>query len=287
MTMRNETEGPGSGGRALAPARLTASAPDAATALAECEGALKAASRTIERLVEERLAESRRLDALGRLSSGIAHDFKNMLTVIDGTARRLGARLPPEPDTVVDLNVIGQAVDRALALAQQLLTSTRLPEGGGPPEPVNLVIEQSLPLLRRIVGSRVRIALDLDPAAGLVAMPASHVEQVLINLVLNAGDAMPEGGPIWILTRGLAPTEPGAAGRVSIAVRDAGVGMDAATSARVFEPFFTTKPPDRGWGLGLATVQAMVARAGGDIRVESAPGWGSTFTIVLPCRERV
>jgi signal transduction histidine kinase len=239
------------------------------------------------RRAEEQLRQSQKMEAVGRLAGGIAHDFNNLLTVISGHAQLLLDELPKESPARREAHTIAKATDRAANLTAGLLSFSRKQVAN--PRVLDLVeiIQSMSGLLRRMLGEHIAITLHTATGLGRVRADASHIEQVVMNLAVNARDAMPEGGQ---LTFGLANVELGTAAAgplqpgpyVVLTVSDAGIGMDADTRARLFEPFFTTKPVGKGTGLGLATVYGIVKQSGGDIRVDSAPGRGTTFRIFLP-----
>ncbi|HKB03290.1 MAG TPA: ATP-binding protein [Gemmataceae bacterium] len=232
---------------------------------------------TQRRRLEGELRQAQKMEAIGRLAGGIAHDFNNLLTVINGNAEVLRDRLSGDDGSLGD--EILRAGERAAALTRQLLAFSR--KGVVTPKVLcpNDTIEAVQRMLARLVGERVEVRTDLDELAGHVKIDPGQLEQALLNLAVNARDAMPNGGTLTLRTRGLGD-------RVRIEVADTGVGMNAATRARIFEPFFTTKPVGEGTGLGLATVKSIVEQAGGTIAVHSEPGRGATFAIELPaCRE--
>ncbi len=240
--------------------------------------------------LEARLERTTRLESIGRLAGGIAHDFNNLLTAITGYADLLAASLP-DGDQRQDAEQIRRAGQRAADLTGQLLAFGRRqvlkPELVQP----NDVIADMRHMLTRLVGEEIVLEVDLDPELPLVMADPGQLEQVVVNLAVNARDAMPSGGRLTIATSGTqmiaAANAPDLRQRgrsvdaVSIRVQDTGSGMDEATQARIFEPFFTTKGPGRGTGLGLSTVYGIVDQSGGTIQVESTPAVGSTFTIRL------
>jgi PAS domain S-box-containing protein len=228
---------------------------------------------THRRRLEAELRQAQKLEAIGRLAGGVAHDFNNLLTVINGNAEVLRSRLPRGDTGLAD--EIVRAGEQAAALTRQLLTFSR--KGVIAPKIIypNETIEAVRKMLARLVGERVEVVTDLDEAVGTVKVDPSLLEQALLNLAVNARDAMPQGGKLTLRTRALPR-------HAQIEVVDTGVGMDAATRARIFEPFFTTKPAGEGTGLGLATVKSIVDQAGGTISVESEPGRGATFSLELP-----
>jgi signal transduction histidine kinase len=232
-----------------------------------------AADQRARREIEERLLQSRRLEAVGRLAAGVAHDFNNVLTVVFAEATRLG-RLPG-PAAASAAN-IREAAERASALTRQLLSFGR--RHHVEPELLDIgdVVRQLEKLLAKFVGDPITVELDLAEDLARVRADRTELEQVLLNLVTNARDAMPNGGVVRIRT-GRAEGD-----AVFLSVTDEGTGIDEAVRARLFEPFFTTKEIGKGTGLGLATVQAIVTQLGGEVRVDSRPGAGATFTVVLP-----
>jgi two-component system, cell cycle sensor histidine kinase and response regulator CckA len=238
------------------------------------------------RQLEQQLTQVQKMDAIGRMAGGIAHDFNNLLSVIQGGTRLLQETLEEHHPGQADAELILRAAKRGMDLTHQLLVVSRRQVLN--PQPLNLndVITEVTQLLRTLIRHDIIICLDLAPAVGQVLADQSQFEQVLMNLVINARDALPEGGQITITT--MVVNGGWAAGRlgkkvnraVLLTVHDTGVGMDACTKAQLFEPFFTTKPD--GTGLGLATVHAIVVQSGGQIWVDSEPGRGTTFSIILP-----
>jgi two-component system, cell cycle sensor histidine kinase and response regulator CckA len=245
---------------------------------------------TARRELEEQLRHAQKMESVGRLAGGIAHDFNNLLTAITGHGELLAQSLDPDDERQADVSAINSAAARAATLTRQLLAYGR--QSLLHPEPVNLndVVSGIEPMLRRLIGEDVRLRTDLAPDLGWVRADAGQLDQVLLNLAVNARDAMPDGGTIVLATDNvdldeayLAEHPKAHPGRhVSIAVRDTGVGIDPATQGRIFEPYFTTKDRGRGTGLGLATVLGIVEQSGGHIEVESIPGHGTTFRVFLP-----
>jgi len=239
-------------------------------------------------VLQEQLAQAQKMEAIGRLAGGVAHDFNNLLTAIVGHAELLGDGLPKGSDAAQDLEEIEKAATRAGALTQRLLAFSRRqmlqPRVFDP----GAAVDGMRRMLERLIGEDVRLAVELEPDAGHVRADPAQFEQALLNLVVNAREAMPRGGTIRLTTarRDLdewyAKRHEGvsAGPHVAIAVADSGVGMDEATRSRIFEPFFTTKK--QGTGLGLSTVYGVVRQSGGDIEVDSVLGKGTTFTILLP-----
>ncbi len=256
---------------------------------------------TSEHLLEERLRQAQKMEAVGQLAGGVAHDFNNLLTVIGGHVYMLEQASADDADSGNNdaasrhLAGITRATDRAASLTRQLLAFGRKQLLSPTLLDVNAVVEDTVNMMRPALGERVKVVTRLDPGLSSVYADAGQIGQVLVNLALNARDAMQpaNGGTLTIETADTtldsAPdsdsTEPNtiAAGDyVRLIVRDTGTGMDAATLARAFEPFFTTKPHGRGTGLGLSTAYGIVKQSSGDIHAESVPGVGSTFTIHLP-----
>ncbi|HWP35097.1 MAG TPA: GAF domain-containing protein [Thermodesulfobacteriota bacterium] len=243
--------------------------------------------------LEAQLRQSQKMEAVGQLAGGVAHDFNNLLTAIAGYADLLLAHLPPGDPLRRDAEEIRRAVHRAADLTGQLLAISRRQVLVPRLLDLNEVVSGMAAMLRRLIGEAIELVLHLDPSLGPVKADPTHLTQVLLNLAVNARDAMPGGGTLAIETGNVLLDEAAARRRVGLrpgryvrlTVRDTGCGMDAATQARIFEPFFTTKPPGRGTGLGLSTVYGIVRQSGGHIEVDSAPGAGATFTILLPRAE--
>jgi two-component system cell cycle sensor histidine kinase/response regulator CckA len=239
------------------------------------------------RRLEQQLQHSQRLEAVGRLAGGVAHDFNNLLTVIIGSAEIALAKPGPEPVFERMKEILG-AAQRGSGLTRQLLAFSRKQETRPAILDVNGVVANFEKMLRRLAGDNVAVVTEFDPNAGCVLADVTQLEQVLMNLAINARDAMPAGGTMRITTRGLtAEPDPGAgtpagAHQTAIAVSDTGTGMDPETQAQMFEPFFTTKSEGEGTGLGLSTVYGIVQQNHGRIRVASASGKGTTVEIVLP-----
>jgi two-component system cell cycle sensor histidine kinase/response regulator CckA len=274
------------------------------------------ADATERKRVEEHLREAEKMEVIGRLAGGIAHDFNNLLTGIllycdllvaglekggsensgfegGGLANR-GLERSELSQHVEEVRMAGE---QGAALTHQLLAIARKQAAEPRPILINEVVASTENLLRRLIGEQIELVTALDSGAGLVLADPAQLRQILLNLVLNARDAMPQGGKIRLSTRAAefpgefpsevsSNSEPGSARRaVSLAVKDNGCGMDAETRARLFEPFFTTKKEGEGTGLGLATVQRIVSESGGMIEVESEPGRGTCIAVFLPAIE--
>jgi signal transduction histidine kinase len=236
-------------------------------------------------LVEEQLRQSQKMEAVGRLAGGIAHDFNNLLTAIIGRSELLQLRLAADDPARVDIEEILGASNRAASLTRQLLAFSRKQVLEPKVLSLNHIVAESEKLLCRLIGEDVELACELEPELGRVRADAGQIEQTILNLAVNARDAMPQGGRLTIATSnvrrdgtdGLPPGD-----YVALRVTDTGVGMDPETQSNIFEPFFTTKEPGKGTGLGLSTVHGVVEQSGGSIRVQSEPGRGAVFTIYLP-----
>src|SRR5215467_13770417 len=241
------------------------------------------------KLMEMQSQQARRMEAVGRLAGGIAHDFNNLLTIIKGYTE-LARRRAETPELKIDIDRIDDASERAAALVRQLLAFSRRQVLQPKNLDLNSVVRGLEQLLRRLLGEDIRLQTTLGEGVGTIKADPSQVEQVLMNLVVNARDAMPEGGTLIIETCNAELDQKYAGEHVSVkpgpyvmlAVSDTGVGMNAETVAHIFEPFFTTKGASRGTGLGLATTYGIVKQSGGYIWVYSEPGQGATFKVYLP-----
>jgi two-component system, cell cycle sensor histidine kinase and response regulator CckA len=249
---------------------------------------------TERKQLEVQLVQAQRMEGVGRLASGVAHDFNNLLTVIGGYANLALEQLAPADPLYDDLYEVRTVVDRAARLTHRLLAFARQQEIE--PQILNLN-DQILDLgsmLRRLIGKDIELVYKLAPDLALIKADPSQIEQLLVNLVVNARDAMPEGGKVEIETHnvevGHASLQPDirvlAPGAVCLVVRDTGIGMNDAVKRRLFELFYTTKALGQGTGVGLATCYAIVKQHGGHIEVDSEIGQGSTFTIYLPVVSR-
>ena len=240
---------------------------------------------TEQRELEERLRQAQKLEAIGRLAGGVAHDFNNMLTAIAGYTAFAQDRAR-DPELQADLQEIARATERATLLTRQLLAFSR--KQVLQPELLNLnaVVKELEGMLRPLIGEDVVLTTSFDPTLAPIEADPGQLQQVLMNLVVNARDAMPTGGALSIETANaeVRPGDPAIEpGRyVTLTVRDSGHGIDGETLEQIFEPFFTTKETGKGTGLGLATVYGIVKQSGGYVAVESEPGEGTAFTIYLP-----
>jgi signal transduction histidine kinase/ActR/RegA family two-component response regulator len=264
--------------------------------LAEVTRAFEGMRRTLQRneaqreQLEEQLRQSQKMEALGRLAGGVAHDFNNLLTVIKGHSELLFDRMKPADVFYGSTQQIMKTADRAASLTRQLLAFSRMQVLQPRILDLNTLVADMSKLLRRLVREDIEFGFRLGDSLGRVKADPGQIEQVLLNLTVNASDAMPQGGKLTIETKKLKvdaayanarpPLRPGQ--YVQLVVTDNGHGMDATTMSRIFEPFFTTKESGKGTGLGLATVYGVVRQSGGFIWVESSPGNGARFEIYLP-----
>jgi PAS domain S-box-containing protein len=245
---------------------------------------------TEHKRLEAQLLQAQKMEAIGRLAGGIAHDFNNMLTIIKGYGELLLENMPAQEPRRRAMEEIQKAADRSATLTQQLLAFSRKQTLQPVILNLNTVVAEVSTMLRRLVGEDIALLTRLDPALGLVTVDPGQVEQIIINLAVNARAAMPAGGMLSIETANVEVEEtylrlhpevsPGA--YVRLTVSDTGHGMDNHVKAHLFEPFFTTKAPGQGTGLGLASVYGMVTQSGGHVAVYSEPGQGATFMIYLP-----
>ena len=236
------------------------------------------------RRLEEELRDARRLEAVGRLAGGVAHDFSNILAVITGYSELMLKRMDPTDPLRTGAESIRKAAVWGLNLTQHMLTSSRAVAPAPSTLDLNSVAASVVRTLQPLLGDRIDVVLRPEPQLGRVSLNGGQLEQALMNLILNARDAMPGGGRVTIETSNTTLDSPPAGPLRAVVVRvtDTGCGMDAATLSRAFEPYFTTKPPGRGTGLGLATVFAFITQSGGQVEATSEVGQGSTVTIYLP-----
>ncbi len=244
-----------------------------------------------QRQLEEKFRQAQKMEAVGRLSGGVAHDFNNLLGVIIGYAEFLQESLDPENSLRSSVDEILKAGKRAASLTRQLLAFSRQQVLDPKVLDLNAVVADMDKMLRRLIGEDIELSTTLGVDLGRLKADQGQLEQVLLNLVVNARDAMPQGGKLVIDTENMLmdeaftrkypyPVQPGP--YVCLTVTDTGIGMDADTKARAFEPFFTTKEKGKGTGLGLSTVYGVVKQSGGYIDIYSSPGAGTTFKIYLP-----
>jgi PAS domain S-box-containing protein len=242
---------------------------------------------TARKQLEEQLRHAQKMEAVGRLAGGIAHDFNNVLTVIKGYGELLQMRVAENPSAVREASQIIKAAERAARLVAQLMAFSRKPAIELQVMDVNAALREMREMLGKLLREDIELTARLGPDTGSVRADPGQFSQVLMNLAVNARDAMPQGGRLSISTRAetvQAEAAGGEQGRYAVLeVTDTGCGMSPEVRARIFEPFFTTKDMGKGTGLGLATVYGIVEQAGGHIAVESAPGAGTTFRVYLPC----
>lgn len=257
---------------------------DASGRLANYVGVMR--DVTSEKQIEEELRQSQKMEAVGQLAGGVAHDFNNLLTVITGRCELMVHRLGRGHQLGQELELILTTAHRAAALTRQLLAFSHKQVLATQVLDLNTVVVDMQRMLHRLIGEDVELVTALDPTLGCVRADQGQMEQVLLNLVLNSRDAMPQGGRLIIETANAVEGGPGrSAGPgawIMMAVSDTGCGMDNETRTRIFEPFFTTKGVDRGTGLGLSTVHGIVKQSGGHISVDSELGQGARFRIYLP-----
>src|SRR5579862_4562393 len=249
-----------------------------------------ARARIRARALETQFIQAQKMEAVGRLAGGIAHDFNNMLTVINGYSELLLSQMSPEDERRKDVEEIHHAGQRAAGLTRQLLAFSRRQIIQPKILNLNELIEGLERMLSRLIGEDVKLQLRLDHQLYPVQGDAGQIEQVIVNLVVNARDAMPKGGKIIIetlsatldtaFTGAHADLRPGL--HALLLISDTGTGMSAEVKSHLFEPFFTTKDLGKGTGLGLSTVLGIVQQCGGSIKVASEPGWGTTFRIYFP-----
>ena len=240
--------------------------------------------------LEGELRQAQKMEAVGRLAAGVAHDFNNILTVILGNTSMQLRNPRLDEKLTSSLNQVQRAAERATALTRQLLAYSRKQIIQRRPVALNEVVEQTVAMLRRLIGEHIALDMQLAPELPPIFADPSNVDQVIMNLALNARDAMPDGGKLTLTTTRVEIDEAFRARNpeaqlgphICLGVKDTGHGMDAATVARIFEPFFTTKDPGKGTGMGLATVYGALKQHGGWIEVDSAPGRGTTIRTYFP-----
>jgi signal transduction histidine kinase len=241
-------------------------------------------------LLKQQFLHAQRMEALGRLTGGVAHDFNNILTIVKGCAELAVAHVDDTNPARKDIEEIRKAAASGAALTRQLLTFSRQKAAQPTAVNINEIVRPLADMLRRLVGEHIDFVTHLEGDVGPVLVDPGLIEQVAMNLVVNARDAMPGGGTLTIRTASAALDAKfarthklgGAGAFVSMAVADTGHGLTPDERARIFEPFFTTKHPGQGTGLGLATVHSIVQDAGGCVVVDGTPGRGTTFTVYLP-----
>ncbi len=245
---------------------------------------------TERKRLEEQLRQAQKMEAVGKLAGEVAHDFNNLLTAISGYAEALTDYLPSSSPAHEDAEEITRAAQRAAALTRQLLAYSRQQILAPQVLELPLVVDRLGAMLRRLIGEDVRLVIQHSPGESFVRVDRGQIEQVLLNLVVNARDAMPDGGTITISTAPVevdqaldgAPRDVAPGPHVCLTVADTGTGMDEATRRRAFDPFFTTKAQGKGTGLGLSTVYGIVRQSEGGVLLESTPGSGTTVRVYLP-----
>ena len=239
---------------------------------------------------EAEMRQLQKIEAIGRLAGGVAHDFNNALTVVIGRCQLMLSRFQPDDPVYQDLDQIEITAQRAASLTRQLLAFSRNQASARQPVDLNATVTSVSDMLARLIGENIELAVMLDPKLDLVTADPGQLEQVIVNFAVNARDAMPNGGRLTITTKNVMLTPAFVAAHpaasvgphVVVEVSDTGIGMDEPTLQRAFEPFFTTKAPGKGCGLGLSTVYGIVNGHGGYTEVESESGYGSTFRVYIP-----
>jgi two-component system cell cycle sensor histidine kinase/response regulator CckA len=246
---------------------------------------------TVRKHLEDQFRQAQKLEALGRLAGGVAHDFNNLLTIIGGYGQMLLDSVEPRNPMRKDIEPIVEAASRASALTRQLLAFSRRQMVQPKVLDLNRLVNRMSRILQRVIGEDIRLTLALAPELGRVKADPGQIEQVVMNLAVNARDAMPDGGRLEIATANLdlaASAQSGLDGDIPegsyvvLSLADTGTGMTEDVRSHIFEPFFTTKPKGKGTGLGLSTVYGIVKQSGGELSVDTHPGEGTTFRIYLP-----
>jgi len=250
---------------------------------------------TERKSLENQMRQAQKLESIGLLAGGVAHDFNNLLTVIMGYTDMVSDGIGPEDDLRRPIDQISAAAVRAAGLTRQLLTFSRRNAGEPKTIALNELVQGVEGMLRRLIGENIEIVMTADPGDHFIHADPGLIEQVIMNLAVNARDAMPDGGKLYVETSTVTVTEssisppldvvPGV--YVTLAVTDSGTGMTQEVQARMFEPFFTTKEPGKGTGLGLSTAYGIVRQSGGSITVHSTPGVGTTFRVFIPATASV
>jgi PAS domain S-box-containing protein len=253
---------------------------DAEGRLVEVRGVIQDVTTRVQ--LEQQLRQSQKMEAVGSLAGGIAHDFNNILTVILSLGSDVAEALPMGSSVRADVEEIVATAKRAEGLTRQILAFARKQVSDPVHLDLNATIAGAGKLLERLIGEHIAVKLSLAPGLPHVFADPRQLEQVLMNLAVNARDAMPAGGTLAISTFLLPPLDGARHGRVEVVVRDSGTGMDAETLSRAFDPFFTTKGQGRGTGLGLAVVHGIVQQCGGTVFIDSSPGRGTVVRIALP-----
>jgi PAS domain S-box-containing protein len=248
---------------------------------------------TERRVLQEQLQQARRMEAVGRLAGGVAHDFNNLLTIIKGYVELAVNRIGGQPELRGNIQQIADAAERAVTLVRQLLAFSRKQVLKPKVLDLNSIVLNMDKMVRRLMNENIEMRTSVEKKLGAVKADPGQIEQVILNLIVNARDAMPDGGKLWIETRnvelesGMANDQESikAGSYVMLSVRDTGVGIGEETLPHIFEPFYTTKESGRGTGLGLSTVYGIVRQSGGHISVTSELGKGTAFKVYLPCAE--
>jgi nitrogen-specific signal transduction histidine kinase/CheY-like chemotaxis protein len=246
---------------------------------------------TERRLLENQLQQARRMEAVGRLAGGVAHDFNNLLTIIKGYVELALNRVASHPEIRGNIQQIADAAERAVSLVRQLLAFSRKQVLKPKVLDLNSIVLNMDKMVRRLMSETIEMTTKVEKHLGAVKADPGQIEQVILNLIVNARDAMPDGGQLWIETKnvelnasffagGQSSIKPGS--HVMLSVSDTGVGISPGTLPHIFEPFYTTKESSRGTGLGLSTVYGIVKQSGGHIMVTSEAGKGTTFKVYLP-----